>query len=151
MRLKTRKPAPKKRSSASGAILSNKLISIRIPEKMIEGLRRLAEEKGEGMGYQQLIKAYIKSGMSGEGSETFQEEMEAIATPVLKSVPAKKKVVPVKVPSVMREDIEALGKIFKPYLEHFSGKTFLITGAFGFLGRYMVHLLHHLNQEYRSE
>ena len=151
MPLKTRKPASKKRSAASGARASNKLISIRIPEKTIEGLRRLAEEKGEGMGYQQLIKAYIKSGMSGEGSETFREEMAAIATPVLKPAHWKKKADPLKVPNVMREDIEALGKIFKPYLEHFSGKTFLITGAFGFLGRYMVHLLHHLNQEYLQD
>ena len=130
----------KKRPSNGGA--ANKLISIRIPEETIKTLRRQASEKGNGMGYQQLIKSYISSGLSGEPaaspaqpSEIFREEMAAIATPVL---PKHKKDLPAKVPSVMREDIKRLGEIFRPHLKHFAGKTFLITGAFGFLGRYLV-------------
>jgi UDP-glucuronate decarboxylase len=132
----------------------NKLISIRIPEKTIEDLQRQAGKKG-GIGYQKLIKEYIASGLAEEAgagdlsgnTAIFEEETHAIGTIVPKTLPKKKKE-PSDIPAVMREDIEALGKIFKPYSAFFAGKTFLITGAFGFLGRYMVHLLHHMNEKY---
>ena len=48
--------------------------------------------------------------------------------------------------AVIDEDIANLAKAFKDYIPHFSGKTFLITGACGFLGKYMVLLLKHLNE-----
>jgi len=47
--------------------------------------------------------------------------------------------------NIIAEDIESLGKSLSGYEEHFEGKTFLITGAGGFLGKYMVFLLKHLN------
>ncbi len=127
----------------------NRMISIRIPEKTISDLQRQAGKKGN-IGYQKLIKDYIASGLAEETgvssvSEIFQEETQAIGTIVPKNLPKKKKE-PSDLPLVMREDIEALGKIFKPYAKYFAGKTFLVTGAFGFLGRYMVHLLHYMNE-----
>ncbi len=123
----------------------SKLISIRIPENTIQDLQRQAGKKG-GMGYQKLIKAYIQDGLNGDtpGQQAvFKEEMQAIATPVIRGKKKKDD----DIPAVMREDIEALGRIFKPYRKFFEGKTFLITGAFGFLGRYMVHLLHYMNEK----
>ncbi len=150
MPVKNRKKASRKRPN-EGTPSPNKLISIRIPENTIQDLQRQAGKKGD-MGYQQLIKAYIADGLAGENASSntvrkvFSQEMNAIATPVL-NTPKKKKKESFDVPDVMREDIEALGKIFKPYLKYFAGRTFLITGAFGFLGRYMVHLLHHINEK----
>ena len=46
---------------------------------------------------------------------------------------------------IIKEDIEALADHLKDYHQFFEGKTILITGAFGFLGRYMVALLKYLN------
>ncbi len=46
---------------------------------------------------------------------------------------------------IIREDIENLADSLKDCQEHFEGKSFLITGAGGFLGRYMVLLLEYLN------
>ncbi len=46
---------------------------------------------------------------------------------------------------IIAEDIEQLAKSLCDYQEDFSGKTFLITGAGGFLGKYMVYLLKYLN------
>lgn len=146
MPVKSRKRPLKKKFLPAGD--ANKLISIRIPEKTIEGLRRMARKKG-GMGYQQLIKAYITSGMSDDPGAALCPEPAAKS--LTQSAAWKKPAVSPKVPSVMQDDIKALGEIFKPYRKYFSGKTFLITGAFGFLGRYMVHLLHYLNQEILEE
>lgn len=152
MSVKNRKKTAGKQASES----PNKLISIRIPEKTIEDLQRQAGKKG-GIGYQKLIKAYIANGLAEEAetgkslnSAIFEEETQAIGTIVPKKLPKKKKE-PSDIPAVMQEDIEALGRIFKPYAKFFSGKTFLITGAFGFLGRYMVHLLHYMNEKVLDE
>lgn len=154
MPAKSKSKTSSKRAAGSSAS-ANKLISIRIPEDTIQHLQRQAGKKG-GIGYQKLIKNYIADGLAGEGassskmSKILQEETNAIGTVFPKTAPKKKKE-PSELPAVMREDIEALGKIFKPHLKHFAGKTFLITGAFGFLGRYMVHLLHHLNEKMLPE
>lgn len=50
-----------------------------------------------------------------------------------------------KASKVIREDIKVLGTEFKKYKKFFEGKTFLITGAGGFLGNYMVLLLKYMN------
>lgn len=47
---------------------------------------------------------------------------------------------------IIQEDIENLAHSLNPLLAHFEGKRFLITGAGGFLGRYMVLLLQYLNE-----
>ncbi|MBI4395397.1 MAG: NAD-dependent epimerase/dehydratase family protein [Candidatus Omnitrophica bacterium] len=47
---------------------------------------------------------------------------------------------------IISEDIEKLARALFDYKEFFAGKTFLITGAGGFLGKYMVLLLRHLNE-----
>src|SRR3989344_5899197 len=46
---------------------------------------------------------------------------------------------------IISEDIENLAKTLIDCKDYFSGKTFLITGAGGFLGKYMVLLLKHIN------
>lgn len=46
---------------------------------------------------------------------------------------------------IIKEDIETLAGIFSKYKSNFEGKSFLITGAGGFLGKYMVLLLKYLN------
>lgn len=46
---------------------------------------------------------------------------------------------------IITEDIENLAKALRDHYDHFEGKTFLITGAGGFLGKYMVLLLKYLN------
>src|SRR3989338_11179328 len=46
---------------------------------------------------------------------------------------------------IIAEDIENLAQTLLEYRDFFSGKTFLITGAGGFLGKYMVLLLKYLN------
>lgn len=46
---------------------------------------------------------------------------------------------------IIQTDIEDLAHSLKPYFSYFEGKNFLITGAGGFLGKYMVWLLRHLN------
>ncbi len=46
---------------------------------------------------------------------------------------------------IIQEDIANLAKSLDKHLSDFEGKTFLITGAGGFLGRYMTLLLKHLN------
>ena len=52
---------------------------------------------------------------------------------------------------IIAEDIENLAKNLFDYQEFFSGKTFLITGAGGFLGKYMVLLLKYLNDHVLDE
>lgn len=47
---------------------------------------------------------------------------------------------------IIAEDIENLAKALLDYKDFFAGKTFLITGAGGFLGKYMVLLLRYLNE-----
>lgn len=52
---------------------------------------------------------------------------------------------PVNASQVIAEDIANLAEALKDLRPYFEGKTFLITGAGGFLGRYMVLLLKYLN------
>ena len=52
---------------------------------------------------------------------------------------------PLTVSRIISEDIANLADTLKDLHEHFEEKTFLITGAAGFLGRYMVLLLKYLN------
>ena len=52
---------------------------------------------------------------------------------------------------IIQEDIAELAQVFKNSLQDFEGKTFLITGAGGFLGKYMVMLLKHLNDHCLSK
>ncbi len=47
---------------------------------------------------------------------------------------------------IIQEDIANLARSLDSYLPQFEGKTFLITGAGGFLGRYIVLLLNYLNE-----
>jgi len=47
---------------------------------------------------------------------------------------------------IISEDISSLARSLEDYYPFFEGRTFLITGAGGFLGRYMVLLLDHLNE-----
>jgi dTDP-glucose 4,6-dehydratase/UDP-glucuronate decarboxylase len=48
--------------------------------------------------------------------------------------------------TIIKEDIAALGEIFKQYKSEIEGHTFLITGAGGLLGNYMVKLLRYMNE-----
>jgi len=131
----SKKSRPRPRQTPQD-LSANKLISIRIPGKTIRDLQTLAGRK-KGLGYQQLIKEYIAQGLA-------EEENAAPAKPLVKKqVPGQR---PPAVADVLQEDIAALGEIFRPHAKHFAGKTFLITGAFGFLGRYMVYLLQYMNQ-----
>jgi UDP-glucuronate decarboxylase len=129
--------------------IKNKMISIRMPNEMIEDLRQIADEKG-GAGYQQLIKKYISVGLSKELNDeskaltSLSEENSNMAQTSksdakVNSVFAESKVI--------AEDIKNLSKRLKDHHDFFEGKTFLITGAYGFLGRYMVHLLKYLNEQ----
>ena len=52
---------------------------------------------------------------------------------------------PLNISKVIAEDIANLADALKGLRSHFEGRTFLITGAGGFLGRYMVFLLKYLN------
>lgn len=52
---------------------------------------------------------------------------------------------------IIQEDIEQLAKSLKPYYKFFSGKTFLLTGAGGFLGKYIVLLFKYLNEKVLTE
>jgi UDP-glucuronate decarboxylase len=163
--------ATKTRLKATGGTLKtkdeNKLISIRIPEGVIEKLRGVAGKKGD-IGYQQLIKTYITEGLTNEAggeknesvkrgsvflrhavaprdnAELVDESLEAIGTP---GTVAKSGAHELTTSEVIAEDIRELAKSLEDYWPHFSGQTFLITGAFGFLGRYFVLLLKYLNQE----
>lgn len=45
--------------------IENKLISIRLPMTMIQGLRHVAVKKGD-IGYQQVIKIFIADGLTRE-------------------------------------------------------------------------------------
>lgn len=47
---------------------------------------------------------------------------------------------------IIQEDIVQLAKNLKDLTHHFEGKTFLVTGAGGFLGNYIVLLFRYLNQ-----
>lgn len=51
-----------------------------------------------------------------------------------------------KLSRVIEEDIESLAKSLSGCKKHFEEKTFLITGAGGFLGKYIVLLLKYLNE-----
>src|SRR3989338_8294846 len=53
--------------------------------------------------------------------------------------------------SVIQEDVIQLAEALQDFHAQFEGKTFLITGAGGFLGRYMVALLKYLNDRVLSE
>lgn len=157
----SKKKNVRKASSASAQDGDSKLISIRIPANMIEKLRGVAGQKGD-MGYQKLIKSYISQGLTGEPSRPSETSVKSAG-----AAAARKKDVKVTAPKadkplprskradvsaladskVIREDIKNIAEALKPYHRFFAGKTFLITGAYGFLGRYMVHLLKYLNEE----
>lgn len=47
---------------------------------------------------------------------------------------------------IIQGDIAKLAESLEDHLRHFEGKCFLITGAGGFLGRYLVLLLQYLNE-----
>jgi hypothetical protein len=47
---------------------------------------------------------------------------------------------------IIQEDISDLARSLKDLLPRFEGKHFIITGSGGFLGKYMVWLLRHLNE-----
>ncbi len=47
---------------------------------------------------------------------------------------------------IIQEDIARLAESLKDYRKDFEGKSFLVTGAGGFLGNYIVLLLRHLNK-----
>jgi len=46
---------------------------------------------------------------------------------------------------IIAEDIASLAEKMRSHAEDFAGKTFLITGAGGFLGRYFVFLINYMN------
>jgi len=155
---KTKTLKSKKKDKGSS---ENILISIRIPENMIHDLRKVAHSKGD-LGYQQLIKTYIAKGLVHEESAVsdsahdkqslatpgLKESLKKIGTPVVKIKKQERdNVAKLADSEIIKEDIRNLADYLKPYHQNFSGKTFLITGAFGFLGRYMVHLLKYLNDE----
>jgi len=50
-----------------------------------------------------------------------------------------------RISKIIQEDIAKLAVSLRDCHSHFEGRTFLITGAGGFLGKYMVLLLKHLN------
>ncbi len=52
---------------------------------------------------------------------------------------------------VIQEDIEFLAKHLSSYSEYFAGKHFVITGAGGFLGKYIVLLLKHMNDNFLDQ
>ncbi|OGW79381.1 MAG: hypothetical protein A3G33_03305 [Omnitrophica bacterium RIFCSPLOWO2_12_FULL_44_17] len=56
-----------------------------------------------------------------------------------------------KLSTVIEEDIEQLAKSLNAHKKHFEGKTFLITGAGGFLGKYIVLLLRYFNENVLSK
>lgn len=142
---------------------NNRLISIRIPEETLKKLRSVASEKGT-LGYQQLIKNYIDAGLN-QSDETipFYSLAHDLESATIERNPTIKKTQAVKVKKkktrrksdkdfteftnspVISEDIRALVNHLEDYHDFFAGRTFLITGAFGFLGRYMVFLLKYLN------
>ena len=53
----------------------------------------------------------------------------------------------VDVAAIVNNDIQNIAKTLKYYQLNFSGKTFLISGAAGFLGNYFVRLLSYLNKK----
>lgn len=147
----TKTKSPKKSAKNPGDENDSKLISIRMPAKMIKQLRGVAGQKGD-MGYQQLIKSYIAQGLTDEpasGKSSAVKGSAAGGTASKAKAPAGKRanVAALAESEVIREDIRNIAAALKPYYSFFSGKTFLITGAYGFLGRYMVHLLKYLNEE----
>lgn len=151
----------KKQVLTSKKSQDSRLISIRIPEKMIHELRQTADKKG--MGYQKLIKSYLAENLEKKNAPSLKlaqpamrsiarQELRAIGTPVvIKSQPVKKKDSDLFSSKIIGEDIRGLARSLKPFYDDFAGKTFLITGAFGFLGRYMVSLLKYLNEEILEE
>ena len=49
---------------------------------------------------------------------------------------------------IVRQDIRSIAKNIKKEAKALEGKTLLISGGAGFLGRYIVGTIHHLNKEY---
>ncbi|MSR78255.1 MAG: NAD-dependent epimerase/dehydratase family protein [Candidatus Omnitrophica bacterium] len=154
---------------------ASKLISIRMPKEMMEKLRGTAQKQGN-LGYQKLIKNYITQGLaqtegrtddvtpvpseerkiknSPQSHRILKEELGRIGTPYIQTTTRSRVTVPDQTLSqhnVIAEDIENLARFLSPYFQDFSGKRFLITGAFGFLGKYMVHLLKYLNDHVLAE
>ncbi|HTL48575.1 MAG TPA: NAD-dependent epimerase/dehydratase family protein [Verrucomicrobiae bacterium] len=149
------KAVKKNGSPAVAKSADNQLISIRIPKDVLEKLRGVAGQKGD-IGYQQLIKAYIAGGLNQEAPEALEkgkgsalkETLAALDTPVMKPAASKRKPAARSGNSeVIAEDIANLAEALEPYHSLFEDRTFLITGAYGFLGRYMVQLLKHLNEK----
>lgn len=52
---------------------------------------------------------------------------------------------------IIQEDIADLARSLKDLIPHFEGKSFVITGTGGFLGKYMVWLLRYLNDHLLNE
>jgi|GEM_PF-87313 len=153
----------KKPGKAAPKETGSKLISIRIPKNVIDKLRTVAGQKGD-LGYQQLIKNYINSGLVEENaapalvqkapiratkaSPVLKESLKNIGTPMIRTSKSRiGKDNSLSLSPVIEEDIRNLAHALEPYYHFFSGKTFLISGAYGFLGRYIVHLLKFLNDE----
>ncbi|MCM8775847.1 MAG: NAD-dependent epimerase/dehydratase family protein, partial [Candidatus Omnitrophica bacterium] len=134
---------------------------------MLSRLRHVSERR-DGLGYQSLIKAFISKGLETYDSKAdipvsskeaispclpsshavFRQVLRAIDTPMIaKKRRRQKERVDFTDSKVILDDIRNLAKSLESYQEYFAGKTFLITGAFGFLGRYMVYLLKCLNEE----
>jgi len=152
---KTKNPETKESKAGRKNGNDSKLISIRLPQEMLEQLRGLAGQKGEG-GYQQLIKSYIAGGLTQEeapkpaapASNALDQSLEVIGTPApKKKLTRRANISALSASEVIAEDIRNLAQNLEPYHRFFAGRTFLITGAYGFLGRYMVHLLQYLNEE----
>jgi len=127
----------------------NTMISIRIPDDVIGQLRRVAGRKGE-LGYQQLIKNYISNGLDSESTLGVTRAAETptapeVVPPLLDQARTLEK--HLAAGDVIRNDVCELAAQFESQKQYFEGKTFLITGAFGFLGRYFVSLLRYMNEE----
>src|ERR1700752_4396254 len=106
MASKKTKKSPLKHSNGASPGAS-KLISIRIPEKTIADLQHRAGKGGKG--YQRLIKTYIAHGFAGGPAST-----RSAPPPIAPQPPPRSRGTP-SLPDVMREDIDTLGKIFKPH------------------------------------
>lgn len=147
----------------SAASNTSKLISIRIPQPMMDKLREVAQSKGD-VGYQQLIKSYVSNGLASveespgtasqdrrknnrrKASAILNQTLREIGTPVLR-VKKPRAQEGFRADPVIAEDIKNLAHFLSPYHSFFAGRRFLITGAFGFLGKYMVYLLKYLNEK----
>jgi UDP-glucuronate decarboxylase len=52
---------------------------------------------------------------------------------------------------IIQEDIEHIGTRLVKYKSQFEGKTIVLTGAFGFIGKYLVLTLKYLNERYLKD